>query len=258
MDPAIAVRNVSVRYLLPGERLHSIKEFTLRSLMKRTEYRELWALKDVSFDVGAGETFGIVGRNGAGKSSLLKVIARVMKPAHGEAIVAGRVIPLIELGTGFDMELTARENVSLNGSIFGFSRKQMAERLDRIVDFAELRPFIEAPLRTFSAGMVARLAFAIATHLDPDILILDEILGVGDSGFQRKCHARIEEFRRQGVAILMVSHNVADVRAMCDRVIWLERGRTKQLGDTDHVTRDYENFLQKNGRLELSAQGEAL
>jgi ABC-2 type transport system ATP-binding protein/lipopolysaccharide transport system ATP-binding protein len=221
---------------VPSEKIRSLKEFTIRSIVGRTEYTEFWALKDVSCSVNRGEMVGIVGRNGAGKSTLLKVIARVMKPRQGKVYVSGTVAPLIELGTGFDTELTGRENIYLNGSIFGFGRREMDKKFDNIVEFSELGSFIDAPLRTYSSGMVARLGFAIATDVDPDVLILDEILSVGDVGFQRKCKQRIEAFTENGVAILFVSHNMVQVNESCSRALWLEQGRAMAWGNTSEVT----------------------
>jgi ABC-type polysaccharide/polyol phosphate transport system ATPase subunit len=182
---------------------------------------------------------GVVGRNGSGKSTLLKVIARVLRPTSGRVWVKGRVAPLLELGGGFHPELTGRENVYLNGTLLGRTRREIAERFDWIVDFAELWDFIDAPLRTYSTGMVARLGFAVATAWEPEVLLVDEVLAVGDQGFQKKCQARLAEFRRAGATILLVSHSPELVRGLCGRALWLDGGRVRALGPTDRVTESY-------------------
>ncbi len=241
--PIINLQGVSVRYRLPKERIRTLKEYVIKSLRRRVEYEDLWALKNVHLQVWPGEMLGIIGRNGAGKSTLLKLVAKVMKPTAGSVTVQGKVVPLIELGTGFDLELTGRENIYLNGSILGRNRREMAAKYDRIVAFSELAEFLESPVRAYSSGMVARLGFAIATEVDPTILILDEILGIGDLGFQRKCLARIKTFRAMGTTILFVSHSLEQVRTWCDRCLWLERGEVQACGETAEVTARYEEFI---------------
>jgi len=243
MTHPILLQDISVRYKLPKERIRTFKEFAIRVIQRRFEYEEFWALKNINFHVARGEMLGIVGRNGAGKSTLLKVIAGVMKPIRGQVWVDGRVAPLIELGTGFDTELTGRENIYLNGSILGITRKMMNGKFEEIVEFSELRDFIEAPLRAYSSGMVARLGFAIATAVDPQILILDEILSVGDESFQRKCLERINRFRQAGTTILFVSHNLEQIQTMCDLALWLEQGEIRGWGDTRQVVQQYVSFL---------------
>jgi ABC-2 type transport system ATP-binding protein/lipopolysaccharide transport system ATP-binding protein len=238
--PVIQLENVSVCYRLPHERIPSLKEFAIRWLRRQLAYHEFWALKNVSLDVQPGEVYGLIGPNGAGKSTLLKVVARVLRPTTGRVRVRGRVAPLLELGAGFDVELTGRENVFLNGAILGYSRADIAQRFDRIVDFAGVREFVDAPLRTYSSGMTVRLGFAVATDVRPEVLIVDEVLAVGDAEFQRKSTARMEEFRAAGATILMVSHNMVAVEDMCSRAAWLEHGHVLALGVAHDVVRAYQ------------------
>jgi len=243
MQPKINFQDVSVRYRLPKERIRTFKEFAIKSLWRKIEYEEFWVLNDITFNIDAGAMVGIVGRNGAGKSTLLKLVAKVMKPVKGQVEVNGKVTPLLELGAGFDYELTALENLFLFGSILGISGKEMKGKLARIIEFSELGDFINAPLRTFSSGMVTRLGFAVATAVTPDILLLDEILALGDAGFQKKSLGVIEQFRRSGVTILFVSHDLERIRSLCDQVIWLEGGTVRAMGDTTTALNQYETFL---------------
>lgn len=240
-EPAIQLENVSVRYRVPRERIPTFKEYAIRWLRRRVGYEEFWALKNVSFEIRRGEVFGVIGPNGAGKSTLLKVVARVLRPTTGRVRVRGRVAPLLELGAGFDMELTGRENVFLNGAILGHTRADVAARFERIVNFAGVRDFIDAPLRTYSSGMVVRLGFAVATDVQPEILIVDEVLAVGDAEFQKKSAERIEGFRKSGTTILMVSHNLGAVQAMCERAMWLNRGEVQALEQAADVVRQYQH-----------------
>jgi ABC-type polysaccharide/polyol phosphate transport system ATPase subunit len=237
MDPSSVIRldGVAVRYRAPNERISTFKEYTIRWLQGRIRHEFFWALREVSLEVCKGEVLGVIGQNGAGKSTLLKVIARVLRPTLGRVQVRGRVVPLLELGAGFHPELTGRENIILNGAMFGFTRPEMETKVERIIDFAEIRSFIDAPMRTYSSGMWARLGFAVATDVSPDILILDEILSVGDEAFQRKCLERIEEFRKMGATILMVSHNTALIEQRCRRAVWLDHGQVKALGSATEV-----------------------
>jgi len=236
--------NVSVRYRVPKERIPSLKEYAIRWLNgRRLEYMDFWALHDVNLEMHKGQVLGIIGQNGAGKSTLLKVIARVMKPTEGNVRVTGKVAPLLELGAGFDSELTGRENIYLNGAILGFSRREMDQKFEGIVDFAELWDFIDAPLRTYSAGMVARLGFAIATDINPDILLIDEVLAVGDEGFQRKCTERINRFMNDQITTVIVSHSMDLIRTMCDRAVWLERGFVEAMGEVNSTVSSYLDFL---------------
>jgi ABC-type polysaccharide/polyol phosphate transport system ATPase subunit len=234
--PVIDIRNVTVRYRVPRERVRTFKEFAINWVRGRVVYEDLLALSDVSFQVARGETIGIIGRNGAGKTTLLKAIARVLRPSEGTVAVRGRTAPLLELGAGFDMELSGRENVYLNGAILGRSRQEMRQRLQHIIDFSELGDFIDAPLRTYSTGMIARLGFAVATDVEPDLLLIDEALAVGDVAFQQKCFDRIETMRSQATLVL-VTHSLDVVRGVCDRAVWLDHGRVVMDGPApDTVT----------------------
>jgi ABC-2 type transport system ATP-binding protein/lipopolysaccharide transport system ATP-binding protein len=239
VEPAVRLDAVSVRYRLPHESLPSLKEYAVRWLRGHLRYTDLWALRDVTLEVRRGETFGIIGHNGAGKSTLLKLIARVLRPTSGRVRVWGRVAPLLELGAGFDYELTGRENVYLNGTVLGHSRADIAGRFDRMVDFAGVREFIDLPLRTWSTGMVARLGFAVATDVDPDILIVDEVLAVGDQEFQARSKERMESLFRKGQTILTVSHNLTTISESCQRAAWLDHGRLRAVGPTADVVRRY-------------------
>ncbi len=238
-EPVIRLEGVSVRYRLPRERIASIKDYAIRRVKGQVRFDDFWALHDVGFEVQKGETIGVVGHNGAGKSTLLKLVAGVLRPTQGRVWVKGRVAPLLELGAGFDTEMTGRENVFLNATILGFREAEVAQRLDRIVDFAGVRDFIDMPLRTYSTGMVARLGFAIATDVQPDILIVDEVLAVGDEEFQRKSIARLRDLRRRGDAILLVSHDLDSIRKQCHRALWLDHGRLRMAGSPNEVVEAY-------------------
>ncbi len=239
---AVRLEDVCVRYRVPRESVGTFKEYVIARLRRgRMGYHEFWALKGISLEIGHGEVFGIVGRNGAGKSTLLKVISRILRPVAGRVIVRGRVAPLLELGAGFHPELTGRENVFLNASLLGHTQREIAARLGDIVEFAELAEFIDAPLRSYSSGMVARLGFAVATAWAPEILILDEILTVGDQAFQEKCRTRIDEFSVRGTTILLVAHDPALIRAMCGRALWLDRGEARAIGSPAEVTERYQH-----------------
>jgi ABC-2 type transport system ATP-binding protein/lipopolysaccharide transport system ATP-binding protein len=239
LDQVIHLEDVSVRYRVPSERIGTFKEYLIRRLKRQVQMRTFWALKGVNIDVVRGEIFGIVGDNGAGKSTLLKVIARVLRPTKGRVIVKGKVAPLLELGAGFHPELTGKENIFLNGALLGFSHREMLEKYGQIVDFAELAEFINAPIRTYSTGMYARLGFAVATASDPEVLLIDEILGVGDETFRKKCDARIKEFRMRGTSILLVSHTMSTIESMCQRAAWLDHGVLKFMGEPSQVVRAY-------------------
>lgn len=240
-DAEVVVRleNVSVEYRAPRERIRSFKEYAIRLLQGRVQHEEFKALNDVSLEVRRGEVFGVIGHNGAGKSTLLKVVSRVMRPTRGRVWVKGRIAPLLELGAGFHPELSGRENVFLNGTLLGHTRAEVEELFDWIVDFAELGDFIDAPLRTYSTGMGVRLGFAVATASRPDILIVDEVLAVGDEPFQEKCAARMTEFRRSGTTILLVTHDTRQALAMCDRALWLDHGAISAIGAVDEVIEAY-------------------
>lgn len=237
--PAIILENVSVRYRLPSERIGTLKEYAIRLLQRRLKHREFWAIKDLDLNIQQGEVFGIVGDNGAGKSTLLKVISKVLRPTTGRVRIYGKIAPLLELGAGFHPELSGRENVFLNGALLGYSHDEMNQVFDEIVEFSELAEFIDAPIRTYSSGMYARLGFAVATAHQPEILIVDEILSVGDEAFQRKCTDRITGFRENGATVLMVSHNLDLIAGMCNRAAWLDHGKLIHIGNAEEVVAKY-------------------
>lgn len=241
--PGVSLTNVSLKYRVPHEKLRSIKEYAIRRLKRSLAFSDFWALRDISFEVHTGEVFGIVGRNGAGKTTLLKVIGRVLRPTSGRVVVRGLVAPLLGLGAGFNDELTGRENVFLSGATLGFSVRDMQTRFDRIVDFAGLGEFIDAPVRTYSTGMRARLGFSIATDVKPDVLLLDEIMSVGDEEFKAKCSDRIESFQRHGATVVIVSHGLSTIELLCGRSLFLERGVVQAIGNTDAVLKAYRQTM---------------
>lgn len=236
----IRANDISMRYLMTYDRIQSIKEYVVQLLRGKIKYEEFWVLKNVSFEVERGEVVGIIGHNGAGKSTLLKVISGILKPTGGSLEVHGNVVPMLELGSGFDHDLTGRENIFLNGSILGYSEKYLKEKYEQIVEFSELGKFIDVPIRNYSSGMLMRLAFSIATVVQPEILIVDEILAVGDAAFQEKSKARMLELMGGGTTVLFVSHSLEQIREMCDRVIWLEHGQIKAIGATKEICDAYE------------------
>ncbi len=241
----IKVDNVSMRFNLGIEKNFSVKQFFInlfKPKKKKTKKEEFWALKDVSFEVEKGEVIGFVGSNGAGKSTMLKVIAGVMKPTKGKVEVQGNICPMIELGAGFDMDLTARENIFLNGAVLGYSKKFIEEKFEEIVEFSELREFLDVPVRNFSSGMTARLAFSIATVVDPEILIVDEILSVGDIAFQQKSEAKMKSMIGGGTTVLFVSHSTEQIKKICNKVIWIEHGKVQQIGSKE-VCDAYQEFM---------------
>ncbi|MCU0484950.1 MAG: ABC transporter ATP-binding protein [Anaerolineales bacterium] len=235
----IRLEKVSVKYRLPSERIGTFKEYIIRFIQRRIRFHSFWALHEVDLSVYPGEAFGIIGNNGAGKSTLLKVVSRVLRPTEGRVVVYGKIAPLLELGAGFHPELTGRENIFLNGALLGYSRAEMEACYQDILDFSELHEFIEAPIRTYSSGMYARLGFSVATAHQPDILIVDEILGVGDESFQQKCANRIAHFRENGTTILMVSHSMATIQRLCQRAAWIDHGRVMQMGEPAQVISAY-------------------
>lgn len=239
-DVAIKIQDVSMCLNLSRDRIDSLKEYLIRMVKRQLFYDEFWALTDISFEVKKGEVFGLIGMNGAGKSTLLKLVAGVLKPTKGTVEVVGTIAPLIELGAGFDQDLTAKENVYMNGAVLGYSAKYMEKQYQEIMDFAELWEFEDVPVKNFSSGMYARLGFAIATTVRPDILIVDEILGVGDFKFQEKCGHRIDELMHGGTTVLMVSHDENVIKKYCDRVAWLNKGKIVSLGPTSEICNIYE------------------
>jgi len=243
-EESVDFQHVSLRYRILAERgINSFKEWAIRWITRRMRYQELVALSDVCFTVEAGRAVGIIGHNGAGKSTLLRVAAGILRPTEGTAIVRGRQAPVIELGLGFEAELTGRENIFFNGALLGRSPDEMEERLDEIVAFADLHEFIDQPIRTYSTGMVARLAFAVATTVDAHVLLLDEVLAVGDASFRHKCQERLRTFRDAGVTILLVSHDLEAVVKMCDEVLWLDKGVVRAYGPAPEVVARYKDSV---------------
>ncbi len=239
MDTVIRMDRVSMHYNLMAEGTNSLKEFVIRLLKGRLLYDDFVALDDVSFEIGRGELVGIIGYNGSGKSTTLKLLAGVLSPTSGTVEVEGEVAPLIELGAGFDPELTAEENIYLNGAIQGHPHSYMKSHFDEILDFSELHEFVHVPLKNFSSGMKSRLGFAVATAVEPDILLVDEVLSVGDHRFRRKCEERIQGLISRGVTVVLVSHNTDLVSRMCPRVIWLEKGRVRAAGNAAELCAAY-------------------
>ena len=235
----IKADNISVCYKMPHDRIQSIKEYVVALMKKKLKYEQFRALNGVSFEISKGEVIGIVGSNGAGKSTLLKVISGILRPTEGSVSLEGNVVPMLELGSGFDFDLSGRENIFLNGAILGYSESFLKEKYDDIVEFSELGEFINIPVRNYSSGMIMRLAFSIASQVVPDILIVDEILAVGDAAFQEKSYARMVELMGHGTTVLLVSHNIEQIRRLCDRVIWLDHGQVKAIGETQEICDAY-------------------
>ncbi len=238
----IKIENVSMKFNLEIEKDFSMKQafvnlFTKKKKKKKNE--DFWALKDVSFNIGKGEVVGLIGSNGAGKSTLLKVVSGVMKPTKGKVKVKGVISPMIELGAGFDGNLTARENIYLNGAILGYSKEFLDDKFDEIVEFSELKDFLDVPVKNFSSGMTAKLAFSIATIVNPEILIVDEILSVGDIKFQEKSKKKMMEMIKGGTTVLYVSHSLESIKDLCTKVVWLEHGKVVKMGDTNKICDDY-------------------
>lgn len=242
MTAVIRLEAVTLRYRIPREAIRSLKEYAIRRIQRRVAYDDFDALQAIDLEIVAGERVGVIGRNGAGKSTLFRVISRVLPPFRGRVYVAGRIAPILELGLGFHGELTGRENIMLQSALLGYSRAETRRRLDRIVEWAELQDFIDAPIRTFSTGMSARLAFAVATDVDPDILLVDEALSVGDEKFRRKCHERMDGLRERGKTFMLVSHTASQIVENCDRVIWLHHGRIVRDGPAAEVTEAYHQW----------------
>jgi ABC-type polysaccharide/polyol phosphate transport system ATPase subunit len=236
-EAAVLVDGVGKRFRLYSERNQTLKAAVLRA--GRARYQEFWALRDVSFEIGKGQTYGIVGENGSGKSTLLKCLARILRPDEGAIRITGKVAALLELGSGFHAELSGRENVFLNGSILGLTKRDIKARFDEIVSFAGVERFIDQPVKNYSSGMYVRLGFSVATHLDPDVLLVDEVLAVGDAAFQRRCFEKFADFRRAGKTVVMVSHASESMRTMCDRAAWINEGRLVAVGPAAEVVDRY-------------------
>ena len=235
----VSVDHAFVRFNMASEKITDLKTYFIKMLKRQLMFEEFMALKDVSLHVKKGESWGIIGTNGSGKSTMLKMVCRIFKPYKGSVKVRGTMAPLIELGAGFDGELTARENIYVNGAVLGFDEKFMDEHFDEIVDFAELWDFLDMPIKNYSSGMAARLGFAIATMVRPDVLICDEVLSVGDLAFQHKCERRMNEMRAQGTTLLYVSHIMDSVRDVCDHAIWLDKGVVREVGEVNEVVDHY-------------------
>ena len=241
----IDVDHVTIRFNLANLKVDNLKEYVIKMVKRELLFQEFLAVKDVSFQVREGESWGLIGVNGSGKSTLLKAISGILKPYKGSITVNGSVAPLIELGAGFDPELTARENIFLNGCVLGHSEKFMQQHFDEIVEFAELHQFLDSPIKNYSSGMKARLGFSVATMVKPDILIVDEVLAVGDIKFRKKCEARMKELLSGGTTLLYVSHNIDEVKRLCDHVLWIDHGDVKMMGPTEEVCKAYLEAMKK-------------
>lgn len=246
----IEVNGISMRFNLATEKTESLKEYFVKLATGKLMFDEFYALKNVSFSVKKGESMGILGANGSGKSTLLKVISGIYPPSQGHVSVQGSIAPLIELGAGFDPDLTARENVFLNGAVMGFEKAFVYEKYDEIVEFSELKDFMDVPVKNFSSGMNARLGFSIATLVKPDVLIVDEVLGVGDAAFQKKCESKMQELREGGTTMLFVSHSAKQVMQVCNRAIWLKRGQLVMEGDCKEVCAAYQKWGETHSAFE--------
>lgn len=235
----IEVKNVTMKFKMSDEPINSLKEVFTTAVSGKLKFNEFLALDNVSFDIKKGETVGLIGRNGAGKSTTLKLISGILKPTEGTIRTYGNIVPMLELGAGFDLELTGRENIYLNGAILGYSKEYLESKFDEIVEFAEIRDFIDMPIRNYSSGMMARLAFSIASVVQPEILIVDEILAVGDVAFQEKSFNRMKELMSGGATVLFVSHNIDKIEEMCHKVIWIEKGKVVKIGETKTILDEY-------------------
>ena len=244
---ALVVDDVSMKFNLSSEKVDSIKEYIIKSIKREISYDEFWSLQHVSFSVNKGDRLGILGLNGAGKSTLLKVISGVYKPTEGRVIRHGKVVPLLELGAGFDPQYTGKENIFLYGTVLGYTKGYLEEKYDEIVEFSELGRFIDVPIKNYSSGMKSKLGFSIATIANPDILILDEVLSVGDAKFKKKSEAKIMHLMEGGTTVLFVSHSLAQVRRVCNRAMILDHGTLKAIGDIDDISNMYEDMIKQEG-----------
>lgn len=245
-DIVIEVKNATVRFNKSAESISGLKEYIIKMLKRELMFQEFLALKNINFTVKRGESWGLIGKNGSGKSTLLKLISGIISPYQGNVTVNGSISPLIELGAGFDPELTARENIFLNGALLGYSKRFIESHFQEIVDFAELNDFIDVPIKNFSSGMSARLGFAIATVQKPDILIVDEVLAVGDFAFQQKCKERMEHLLSNGTTLLFVSHSIEQVKELCSKAIWIDNGEVRAIGETHSVSQEYISSMVNN------------
>lgn len=238
-DTLIQVQDVSMRFRMPTERIDNLKEYVIKTIKRQVRYEDFWAVKNVSLTVKRGESVALIGRNGAGKSTLLRMIAGIMEPTSGTIQTQGVMVPLLKLGAGFDADATGKENVFLNGAMMGFSHREMAAKYDSIVEFSELGKFMNVPLKNYSSGMLTRLGFSIAVDVNPDILLIDEILAVGDAPFQKKCQEKINELKRKGVTFIVVSHSMNAIKSLCERAMWLKQGSVVMEGPTAEVADAY-------------------
>jgi len=245
-DIVIEVKNATVRFNKSAESISGLKEYIIKMLKRELMFQEFLALKNINFTVKRGESWGLIGKNGSGKSTLLKLISGIIRPYQGNVTVNGSISPLIELGAGFDPELTARENIFLNGALLGYSKRFIESHFQEIVDFAELNNFIDVPIKNFSSGMSARLGFAVATVQKPDILIVDEVLAVGDFAFQQKCKERMENLLSNGTTLLFVSHSIEQVKELCSKAIWIDNGEVRAIGETHSVSQEYMSYITNN------------
>lgn len=241
-ENAVELRDIEMHFNMSKEKLESLKEYFLKLVKRQLMYEDFVALDHISCDIKKGDVFGIVGLNGSGKSTTLKIISGILQPTRGSVAVNGVIAPLIELGAGFDMDLTARENIYLNGSVLGYSKKFMDSKFDEIVEFSEMEQFLDVPMKNYSSGMVARIGFAIATVTTPDILIVDEILSVGDFLFQQKCEERINRMMNDDTTVIIVSHSIEQIERLCKHCMWLEKGKVKMIGDTATVCEAYKSL----------------
>ena len=239
----IRVENASVRFNMASEKIDSLKEYAIKLIRRELMFQEFFALRNIDLKIRQGESWACVGRHGAGKSTLLKLICRILTPYEGKVTVKGSIAPMIELGAGFDPNLTAEENIFINGCIMGHSREFMREHFDEIVEFAQLQDFLKMPIKNYSSGMRARLGFAVATMVKPDILIVDEVLAVGDAAFRKRCNERMKAMLADGTTLLFVSHNNNDVRALCQNAVWLDHGQIRDIGTADEICTAYEESV---------------
>ena len=244
-EKMIEVKNVTMKFRMSDEPINSLKEIFTTAITGKLRFNEFLALDNVSFDLEKGKTLGLIGNNGAGKSTTLKLISGILKPTSGTIITRGNVVPMLELGAGFDLELTGKENIYLNGAILGYSKEYLTSKYDEIVEFAEIQDFIDMPIRNYSSGMMARLAFSIASVVQPEILIVDEILAVGDTAFQEKSFNRMKELMSGGATVLFVSHDLEKIEEMCDKVIWLNHGKVVEIGDPKELCNKYRETQNK-------------
>lgn len=248
-DPDLLVdaKNVCMQFKMPSERIDNIKEFAIKLIKRKIKYKKFDVLKNVDFSVSRGESLALIGRNGAGKSTLLKIIAGIITPTDGFVLTKGNVVPLLKLGAGFDMNASGKENIFLNGAMMGFSHREMQKKYDSIVAFSELEDFINAPLKNYSSGMISRLGFAIAVDVNPDLMLIDEVLGVGDIPFRNKCAAKIDELKCGGTTFIVVSHSMSQIMTLCQKAVYLENGSIKMQGDVKEVAKAYVADCEKLG-----------